>query len=42
VLFRSTKTASEAWMVPGPAALVSIEGIGGGYSLLRVVPDWEE
>ena len=40
--FRRTKTRSGAWLVPGPAAFVLVEGIGGGYNLLRVAPDWEE
>ena len=37
--FRKTKTASEAWMV-GPMPVVKVEGLGGGFSLLRVAPDW--
>jgi hypothetical protein len=39
--FRKSRTASEAWMV-GPMPVVKFEGIGGGYSLLRVAVDWEE
>lgn len=39
--FRKTKTMSEAWVVAaGRLPLVHVEGIGGGYSLLRVAPDW--
>jgi len=37
--FRKTKTRSEAWLV-GPMPVVQVEGIGGGYSLLRVAVDW--
>ena len=40
--FRKTKTRSEAWIVAGKHPLVSVEGIGGGYSLFRVAPDWDE
>jgi hypothetical protein len=31
-----TKTRSEAWAIPSGMALVSVEGISGGYSLDRV------
>jgi len=37
--FWKTKTRSEAWMV-GLMPVVRVEGIGGGYSLLRVAVDW--
>lgn len=37
--FRKSKTASEAWLV-GPMPVVKVEGIGGGFSLFRVAPDW--
>ena len=37
--FWKTKTRSEAWMV-GLMPVVQVEGIGGGYSLLRVAVDW--
>ena len=37
--FRKTKTRSEAWLL-GPMPVVHVEGIGGGYSLLRVAVDW--
>jgi len=39
--FRKTVTRSEAW-IASDQPLVLVEGIGGGYSLYRVVPDWEE
>jgi hypothetical protein len=37
--FRKSKTRSEAWIASGQP-LVQVEGLGGGYSLYRVVPDW--
>jgi len=39
--FRKSKTRGEAWVASGQP-LVQVEGIGGGYSLYRVVPDWKE
>ena len=39
--FRKSKTRSEAWIASGQP-LVLVEGICGGYSLYRVVPDWKE
>ena len=36
---RKTTTRSEAWLL-GPMPVVLMEGIGGGYSLLRVAVDW--
>jgi hypothetical protein len=39
--FRKSKTRSEAWVASGQP-LVLVEGICGGYSLYRVVPDWRE
>lgn len=38
--FRKSKTVSEAWFV-GAMPVVKVEGIAGGYSLLRVAVDWE-
>jgi hypothetical protein len=38
--FRKTKTRSEAWVPASGWPLVQVEGIGGGYSLFRVAPDW--
>jgi len=37
--YRKTKTRSEAWVV-GSMPVVQVEGIGGGFSLFRVAPDW--
>jgi hypothetical protein len=37
--FRKSKTRSEAWIASGQP-LVQVEGLGGGYSLYRVAPDW--
>lgn len=39
--YRKTKTASEAWVPGSGRPEVQVEGIGGGYSLFRVAPDWE-
>jgi len=39
--FRKSKTRSEAWIASGQP-LVLVEGICGGYSLYRVVPDCGE
>ena len=39
--FRKSKTRSEAWVASGQP-LVLVEGICGGYSLYRVVPDLGE
>jgi len=39
--FRKSITRSKAWIASGQP-LVQVEGIVGGYSLYRVVPDWKE
>jgi len=39
--FRKSITRSDAWIASGQP-LVQVEGIVGGYSLERVVPDWKE
>jgi len=39
--FRKSMTLSDAWIASGQP-LVKVEGIGGGYSLYRVVADWGE
>jgi len=39
--FRKSKTRSYACIASGQP-LVQVEGLGGGYSLYRVVPDWED
>jgi hypothetical protein len=38
--FRRTKTSSDAWVVAPASPVVVVEGISGGFSLLRVAPDW--
>jgi hypothetical protein len=39
--FRKSRTRSDAWIASGKP-LVSVFGIGGGYSLYRVAVDWED
>jgi hypothetical protein len=38
--FRKGKTELEAWVVCGRFPVVGVSGIAGGFSLLRVAPDW--
>jgi hypothetical protein len=38
--FRRTETSSDAWVVAPASPVVVVDGISGGFSLLRVAPDW--
>lgn len=36
-----TKTRSEPWLMGGHSWVVMVEGISGGYAIMRVEPDSE-
>lgn len=40
--FLKSKTVSEAWLLGGGMPVVKVDGIAGGFSLLRVAVDWAD